>query len=197
MIDPYAITNHERTRHELEEFWIFCLAVAGKKATMIAAKVAEFLDGCGLPGTPFEKIRAMLDADILGAELRRVRMGKYALLDAALRASVAEGAPDLSTAVPADLETIPGAGPKTARFFLLHSRPEIEVAVIDTHMVKYVASLGHDVPKGVPTGKSYARLERIVIDRARSVGMPLDQFDLAVWSHYASGGASALPGLAA
>jgi len=197
MIDPYAITNHSRSRAELEEFWVFCLSVAGKKATMMAGKVDEFIAGCGHDGTPFERIRKLIAEDRLVEEMKRARVGKYALLDKALRATLAEGAPDIESAMPADLETIPGVGPKTARFFLLHSRKDIEVAVIDTHMVKYVASLGHRVPNGVPTGKEYARLERIVIDRARELGMPLDGFDLAVWSHYASGGAHPLPGAAA
>lgn len=197
MIDPYSITNHARSRAELEEFWVFCLSVAGKKATMMADKVDAFISGCGAEGTPFQRIRRLISEDRLVVEMRRARVGKYALLDRALRATVADGAPDIETAGPSELETIPGVGPKTARFFLLHSRRDVEVAVIDTHMVKYVAALGHRVPNGVPTGKEYARLERIVIDRARSLGLPLDEFDLAVWSHYASGGVHPLPGAAA
>jgi len=197
MIDPYKITNHSRTRSELEEFWVFCLAVAGKKATMIATKVDDFISNCGLDGSPFERIRGLISSDRLVDELKRARVGKYALLDRGLRETLRDGAPDITTAGPDDLETITGVGPKTARFFLLHSRKDVEVAVIDTHMVKYVAALGHRIPNGVPTGKEYYRLERIVIDRAREVGMSLHEFDLAVWSHYASGGVHPLPGAGA
>ena len=193
MIDPFKITDLSRDRAGLEEFWLFCLCVAGKKASMVSAMLDVFLSDCGHPGTPFEKVRAMAAEGTLEDNLRRARLGKYALLARGMSASVADGAPDLATATVDELETIPGAGPKTARFFLLHARAGSEVAVIDTHMVKFIRHLGHDVPKGVPTGKHYARLERIVLDHVRGSGMDLAGFDLAVWSHYASGGESPLP----
>jgi thermostable 8-oxoguanine DNA glycosylase len=41
-----------------------------------------------------------------------------------------------------DLVGYKGIGPKTAAFFLLHSRPIFDIPVIDTHMVKYMASKG-------------------------------------------------------
>lgn len=193
MIDPYRITDFARTDPELQELWIFCVSVAGKKATMIAAMVEDFLAGCGHQGSPFEKIRRMIAEDSLGRHLRRARLGKYGVLERAMRMTVSDGGPDLRTASPQELEKIPGVGPKTARFFILHSRPDAKVAVIDTHMLKFLRSRGFSVPDGVPTGRRYAECEKIVIAEAEASGLTAADFDLAVWSHYASGGNSPLP----
>lgn len=83
--------------------------------------------------------------------------------------------------------TIRGVGEKTSRYFLLHSRRDCgRIAVLDTHILKYLRHLGHIVPKGLPKGAGYARLEALVIAAADSAGMSMPDFDLAVWSHYAS-----------
>jgi len=194
MIDPYNITDFSRSRSDLEEFWLFCLAVAGKKATVIADKVAEFLKDAEEGETPFAYVRRLWSESTLRDRLKGVRLGKYALLEKAYSASVADAAPDLTTATAEDLESIPGVGPKTARFFILHSRKDARVAVIDTHVLKYLRMLGHSVPKGVPSGREYKRLEEIMLSEMDKSGMPRAEFDLAVWSHFASNGASPLPG---
>jgi len=194
MLDPFRLTNHSRTRTELEEFWVFCLAVSGGRAAMIASRVDDFLSGCGEIGTPFERIRCMLAKGRLAHELRRARLGKYSLLARALEASVSRDAPDIAKASLSELRTIPGVGPRTARFFLLHSRKGQRVAALDAHMMRYLASRGHRVPKGTPNRRQYARLERLVLKRARALRMSPAEFDLAVWNHYESGGRHPLPG---
>lgn len=193
MVDPFNVTNYSRTRSELEEYFLFCLAVAGKKATMIAAKVAEFLSGATPDETPFAYVLRLEAEGSLTARLIEVKMGKYALLT---RAYAQAARMDVATASVDELEALPGVGPKTARFFVLHSRRNAKVAVIDTHVLKFLREKGHEVPKGFPSPRDYKRFEQIMLSEIEASGMNTAEFDLAVWSHYASGGASPLPGVA-
>ena len=43
MINPYQITNYDRSSSELEEFLLFCIVVAGKTAYIQAQKLEDFL----------------------------------------------------------------------------------------------------------------------------------------------------------
>ena len=191
MVDPYDITNFARSQPEMEEFFLFCVAVAGKKATMIAGKIDEFLSGAAAAETPFEYVRRLEGEGRLGGRLVEVRLGKYGILPRAYpQAATREG---LVHAPVDELEMIPGVGPKTARFFVLHTRPGARVAVIDTHVLKYLKFRGHRVPNGFPTGRAYAGLEEIMLDEMDRSGMDRAEFDLAIWSHYASNGAYPLP----
>ena len=188
LIDPFQITDFGRGTDDLEVFYLFTAAVAGKKATMIAAKVFELLAGCGHGGSPFERVRRMLGEGSLDDNLRRVRIGKYRLLGASYAAAATDRTLDLATATPDDLERLPGFGKKSSRFLILHSRPDARVAVIDTHMLKYLRAIGtRDVPDTIPTGADYLRLERVVLGEADRLGLAAADFDLKVWAWYASG----------
>lgn len=194
MIDAYDVTIFDRSDHELEEFLMFCLAVAGKKATVIAQKIDQLLCGAEAGETPFDYV-ARLDAQgLLHDRLRAVKLGKYRVLSRAYPAVASLFKGRLREVSPADLETVVGIGPKTARYFLLHSRKDPgPIAVIDTHVMKFLRHIGHDVPLRLPTRAEYPRLEALMIEAAGRSGMSMADFDLAVWSHYASGGASPLP----
>lgn len=203
VIDPYKITNYNRTDVELETFWLFCLAVAGKKATMMADKVNKFLQPVVAPGqlfpTPFSWISYMSNSGSVGSSLshvlRETKMGKYKLLEAGYAQSAAKGTSWFRTASAEDIrKSITGAGYKTSRFFTLHSRANENVAVIDTHMLKYLKHIGApNVPAGIPNGPDYLRLESLLIAEAQQKGLTMADFDLKIWSHYASNGASPLP----
>lgn len=194
MIDPFKITNYDRTDAELQEFWLFCLAVAGKKATMMAKKVDDFIK-LTPQFDPFTSIDRMVHIGILDPSLRKVKMGKYALLVKGYEESAAKGTAWLRTASAEDIRTaITGAGYKTSRFFTLHSRRNENVAVIDTHMLKYLKHIGApNVPDGIPNGPDYLRLEKILLAEAAKKKMAMADFDLAIWSHYAGNGATPLP----
>ena len=44
------------------------------------------------------------------------------------------------------------------------------------------------MPDTVPNGKAYLKLEQAVLDEARRLSLVPSDFDLKVWSWYASGG---------
>ena len=187
MIDPFRITDFGRDDAALEEFWIFAVAVAGKTARLWAPKVHDFIHGSGLEGTPFQRLRRMSADGTMGMHMRRVKLGKYNLLSRSY-SEILERGLDLRTAGVLDFEALHGVKSKTCRFFMLHSRPGVRLAVIDTHVLKYLRDIGAPaVPASVPTGKEYLRLESLVLAEADRLGMSEADFDLAVWSWYASG----------
>lgn len=203
MIDPFNITDYFRNNYELEEFWLFCLAVAGKSATQMAKKVDDFLEPVRSPKqvfpSPFTWICYMYSQFggriHVDNHLRAVKMGKYNLLTAGYVESAMKGVDWFRTASADDIaREIPGAGFKTSRFFVLHSRVNANVAVIDTHMLKYLTHIGvQNVPKSIPTGAKYLALEKILLAEAAKKQMAMADFDLAIWSHYANKGTSPLP----
>ncbi len=71
---------------------------------------------------------------------------------------------------------------------VVYSREGARVAVVDTHVLKLLRGLGvPHVPDSVPSGKAYARLERVMLDLSDASGMTVADFDLKVWSWYADG----------
>lgn len=194
MIDPKKITDFNRSDSELQEFWLFCIAVAGKTASQIAVKIDGFLSPRKADETPYEFIRRLVSTNSLRAEMERVKLGKYDLLSKAYSFCVSDAGPDLRKASVQDLEQVHGVRHKTSRFFLLHSRAGADVAVIDTHVLKYLKHRGHPgIPDGVPQNNSYYDLEALMKAEAEAHAMPLAEFDLAVWNHYSSGGLEPLP----
>jgi hypothetical protein len=141
MIDPNNVTNAARTAAELEEFLLFCIVVAGKNADQQSRKLERFLGG----RRPFAHIRASDREGRLEARLREVKLGKYSLLGRSFRALAASGA-DLSTITWEALTAFPGIGIKTAKFFVLHSRPTQMHGVLDTHVLGWMGE--HWAPAG-------------------------------------------------
>lgn len=195
MIDPFepsSLIRYDRTRPELEELLLFSVCVAGKSAGTTVGAMEKLYGALGMrPGaSPFRALRRALDADVdLPQVLRGCGFGCFNQRTRTLRALLDAGL-DLRTCGVEELERIPGIGMKTARFFLLYSRPGVRVAVIDTHIRKYLALRGHEVPERGGLGRSaYLRLEAAFLreyDR-RGARLSLPEFDLAIWSRYAVG----------
>jgi hypothetical protein len=83
MIDPYNITNYNRTEAELESFLLFCIVVAGKTAYIQARKLDEFLTSVNkrlmLPEdtNPFQSLKSAEQNGILMEEILRAKLGQY------------------------------------------------------------------------------------------------------------------------
>jgi thermostable 8-oxoguanine DNA glycosylase len=184
MIQPHAITNFSRTEHELQEFLLFCVCVAGKSSEQQARKLEIFLAGhCGIGGMlPFEMIR-MYGYTGVYCNLELTKMGQYKRITKAFIA-IAEANLDLKTCTVEDLEKIPGVGLKTSRFFLTHSRPDQSYAILDTHILTHMRNdLAIPTPKTTPTNpKKYYDLESKLLEVVRASGKSYADYDLEVWS---------------
>jgi thermostable 8-oxoguanine DNA glycosylase len=181
MIDPTDITKFDRTDDELEEFFLFSVAVAGKTAKVITKKIDQFLSLERENVSPFEKIRRMLSSYSLLMNLKRVKLGKYAILTECYK-KIALSQIDLRTCSLEDLEQFKGVGPKTSRFFVLHSRPDQKIACLDTHILSYLKDLGYDIPKSNPTGNRYLKIEQMFLEHAKSLNRDPAELDLAIWN---------------
>jgi thermostable 8-oxoguanine DNA glycosylase len=80
-----------------------------------------------------------------------------------------------------ELEKIPGLGLKTSRFFLLHSRKDQQVAVLDTHILRWMRSRGWKAPKATPPLKKYKELEVAFLMECVWSGMTPATLDLFIW----------------
>lgn len=183
MIDPTNITNFNRTEAELQEFLLFGICVAGKNSDIQAEKLDQFLNS--LPqGTPFEKIRYACEiTDDLEERMRDVKLGKYYLLVPAFT-ELAFSDINLQTCSHEELEDFTGIGPKTSRFFILHTRDTLEVACLDVHILRWMRDQGYDAPKSTPSGDRYLELEQSFLQEARDRGIHPAKFDLAIWNKY-------------
>lgn len=194
MIREETITNFKRTDAELEEVLLFWILVAGKEANMMALKLEQLLNLLrSRYGTkfdsPFELLIHAIERDTLMGALKEVRMGKYALMEEAFRHVVR--CIDPRTATLEELESVPGIGPKTARAFLMHSRPNQRLAALDTHLLKFLRAMTDDptIPKTTPpAGKRYRELEQRFLEIADELKASAADLDLAVWKAYAGRG---------
>ena len=192
MITPTNITNYNRTQAELEEFLMFAIIVAGKTAKTQAEKLNLFLQDHPVKNgtlndkkdSPFEFIERILDLNMLKLWMMDCKLGQYNRLDKAFK-GILQFKGKLDSVTLDELESIEGIGPKTARFFILHSRPDQQVACLDTHILKWMGSKGYKVPKTTPSKKKYKQIESDFLHECHKVGKKVADMDLEIWKSYA------------
>lgn len=190
MIDPFNITNYNRTEAELQEFLMFCIIVAGKTAYIQADKLQKFLKiaiiHCGLDenATPFEILNQLHKSNDLYSIILEAKLGQYNKIYKAFDYLV-NNKIDLNECGPNELENVPGIGMKTSRFFILHSRNIQTVAVLDVHILKFLGTLGYKVPKTTPNKKQYYYLEQKFLDYCQINKIHPATADLEIWKSYA------------
>ena len=158
-IDPYNITNFDRTEEELQLFLLFCIVVAGKTAYIQAEKLEQFLCSVNerlmMPERvkPFQTIISADHHGILMHEIQKAKLGQYKKIYSAFK-YISENKLDLTRMTPELLELIPGVGMKSSRFFLLHSDINWQkyIAILDTHILKFIKeNIDNRAPKSTPT----------------------------------------------
>jgi len=194
MVNPYNITNFNRSKAELEEFLLFCIVVAGKTAYIQAQKLEEFLTSVHnqlmLPDhvSPFQLIRSANDHGILLQEIHKAKLGQYKKINSSF-IYIAEHKYDLNNMTPELLEYIPGVGMKTSRFFLLHSDINYKdtIAILDTHILKFMKeNIDNSAPKSTPTNSNkYKYWEDRFLLWCEENNKDAAEFDLEVWKSYA------------
>jgi thermostable 8-oxoguanine DNA glycosylase len=185
MINPSEVTNFNRSDYELEEFFLFCIFVAGKTATTTARNLAAFLQNATL--TPLNHLRFLSQNNLIQQELVRARIGQYKRLTICLT-QVVEKNLDLRTCSVADLESISGIGAKTARYFLLHTRPNQNIAALDIHIMRWLKEQGFDAPARPKNNKDYLYWESIFLTEAKKYNMSIADLDLAIWNSRSKSG---------
>lgn len=191
MIDPRKVTDFERTDAQLEEFLLFAIVVAGKGAFIQAQKLDQFLK-CGrmyrFGDTPFDMIQCMDQNKKLVDALRLVKMGQYERIGTAFRGVSAffsehvMGMHQLRGVDVQTLECVKGIGMKTARFFMMHTRRNQVYACLDTHILRWLGSKGHEVPKTTPRGEKYLALEQVFLGYCEKAGKTPAEMDLEIWN---------------
>lgn len=190
MIDPSKVTNYNRSYEELEEFLLFSIVVAGKNAYQQAKKLDQFLSRWRKNGySPFDAIRTMdMDGTLIDF-LKQVKMGQYQRISTAFRGVAkffrndeGERYHPIYEVKIKHLECIKGIGMKTARFFVMHSRPDQQVACLDTHILRWLGVQGYEVPNTTPSGDKYLALEKVFLDYCNKLGMLPADLDLKIWN---------------
>lgn len=182
MIIPTEITNYQRTDEQLEEFMLFCIAVAGKRSDLAASKVNDLLTYLD-SASPFTKLREQRDR--IGDIMRHIGIGPYE--DRMIPATNAVLDLDLRGCSLHDLLSIHGIGHKTARMFLLHSRPYQEYVVLDVHILRWLRKVARlrGIPHATPPKLSplYMSIEARAKRKVREMfpAMSFAEFDLATW----------------
>jgi hypothetical protein len=188
-MNPLAITDFYRDNEQLERFWIYGMLVAGKNSDWAAPKIEEMFRDKPADVTPLQWLKEN-DQD-LENKLVAHRVGNYRDTMRGLRDSYDL---DLRTATVEQLEGVHKIGPKTARFFILHSREGVEdVLPLDTQWMKFLREHGATDKHQTPSGRrrkdgssAYTDLERVAIALARRYypGLALADIDLILWARY-------------
>ena len=195
MIDPKKVTNYKRNKTQLQEWLLYCVCVAGKKSEIETRKLAGFLrDGrMGFNLSPFNLIRKLLgisscEADGLKQNLCKYKIAPYQQRYNSFVDCVTLLPDDLSEVTIEQLQEVRGISTKTSRFFLTHSREDFNEPVLDTHILRFLKDVGHDVPSSTPQNPNvYQRVARIFKKEADLAEMSVTDFDLQVWTKYSYG----------
>lgn len=165
---------------ELQFRIIYAIIVAGKSAKFAEGAIKKLFP-CRKEVNPFNIIRKWIDEQRLDIELRKAKTGNYTKIAKALQQLVFSNI-NLETCQPADLEKIHGIGPKTARFFIIWTRPDAYCAALDVHVLRWLHNQGYDVPKSTPpAGKTYEKIEKIFLNEASQRGLTPRQLDEYIW----------------
>jgi thermostable 8-oxoguanine DNA glycosylase len=163
---------------------IYSLIVAGKSATFAKDAMARFAPQRAKDF--YANLLAWSQAGSLREHLEIARTGNYSKLVKGIHAlllKLKQQTLDLATCGVTDLETVHGIGPKTARFFLLWTRPgQVQHAALDVHVLRWLRSLGYKAPGQTPSSsKKYAELEEAFLHEAAKRGLTPAQLDAQIW----------------
>lgn len=189
---PSSPTAHETITDLAELQWrlIFSVIVAGKTAAHAYAATGRIFRAKPPEMAAFAFLQIVASSGpALGDLLRKARTGNYGKLERAVRELLASKI-DLTSCSPADLESIHGIGPKTARFFVIWTRPTYRCAALDVHVLRWLRANGYpDAPEASPSaGAVYDRYEKAFLAEADKRSLSPRALDYEIWSAANVGG---------
>ena len=189
MINPKEITDYHRNDWDLQEFFMFSVAVAGKKSDQTAKKIQVLSNEISeeMGENPYydthlkesgilHYLLGIDDEPEFGVrKMEAHKFGKYnqwksffewwtrRIWDLPANLHVWMISDFLRRASVEQLEKIPGVGKKTARFFKLHTDRDAKCVPLDTHILKFIKSHRpwcDNIPSTTPQSNSkYRRWE--------------------------------------
>ena len=189
MINPKEITDYHRNDWDLQEFFMFSVAVAGKKSDQTAKKIQVLTDEISeeMGENPYydthlkesgilHYLLGIDDEPEFGVrKMEAHKFGKYnqwksffewwtrRIWDLPANLHVWMISDFLRRASVEQLERIPSVGKKTARFFNLHTDRDAKCVPLDTHILKFIKSHRpwcDNIPSTTPqSDNKYKKLE--------------------------------------
>lgn len=211
MINAREIINFHRSEADLEELILFLVCVAGKNADTTSRLLDTFFYTKDFDRvSPFQQIREMDTVyGMLGQRIKNARLGCYGKLEKAFR-QLATSNINLYNCTLEELMQIHGVGRKSASCFLAWTRQGVKVAMLDTHLLKYLRwqqeyflsdkrvtgglwdeihekYKGINIPKSTPSSvKLYNKLEEIYLNICEVYQQDPTEMDLEIWRYYSS-----------
>ena len=130
-IDYKNITDFKRSSEELTAFLMWCTVTPGKRSDVITPKFNSMFT----KKTPTNLIKA--HGKTIRSHLEKAGVGQYERISKCWKqvAQLIKPRNQLHTISRDELVEIDGIGPKTASFFVAHSQPWSEIAVLDVHIL--------------------------------------------------------------
>jgi len=191
---------YNATEEQLQEFLLLGLFVAGKTAVVQQHKLHWFLELLknrvfrSEDYNPFQRLGLMEENHLLQL-LTYCKVGQYTRLVKALKwlGHKQWELPEnqfVYNITRDELCECPGLGMKTASFFLIYTREYQVHACLDTHILKWLGSIGHEgVPSASPTSKkTYEHWEETFLKEADHMGKDPTELDFQIWKHYSTYG---------
>jgi hypothetical protein len=189
LIDPSNITNYNLTDDELENHILFWVCAAGKNGKTAAKCLDKLLRNlkarwsCGNKMSPFQLIKYIDDQE-LTTQMCSAGIGCYTIKAKTFR-QLAYDKLNLRTCSHDDLEKIYGIDCKTSRYFIIHSRPNVQLAGLDRHILRWLGNKGYkNIPTSTPTKKQYKVIEQIFLAEVKKSGKSVAELDLEIWNEY-------------
>ena len=163
MINPTEVTNFNRNQEQTEQFALFAILVAGKNSDVASRKLLEICEEV------YEETgrRDILSWIIQTYEsrfkiqdfIKSYNVGQHTRIAKHIEKMRFEIKNNILLKLPVE-ELEKKMGPKTARFFMLHSIKDCECIPLDTHILSWMRDNGADVPSVTPKpGKRYREIE--------------------------------------
>lgn len=162
----------------------YAILVAGKSARFADEKMRQLRGMLNVSGEQWlAAVKQAHRESRLWVVIRGATVGNYRKNHAAFAALALKSSDWVRTATIDELEGIPGIGRKTSRFFLRWSGSRERFAVLDVHILRWMAEQGvEDVPRATPGGaREYARLEREFLRLADEQGIHPADLDEKLW----------------